>query len=479
MGDRPQEVGGWRETGKAAGVWVEVGRQLTIAWPMILTNLVAYAIIVLSIMFVGHLGELELSSASFANSLASITGFTVMQGLGSALETLCGQAFGAKSYHLLGTYLQAAVAVLVLIGMPITVLWWNMDTVLIWLGQDPTIATMAGLYLRTLTPALFAAAITQPLIKYLQTQSVVLPMMVCSVITFLIHIPISYLLVYEASFGGFCGGAIAVDISYWILLLQLIGYTVWKTRASEGHKTWNGFSGDALSLIFPFLRLAIPSTLMLCVQFWAFELLTFLSGLLPNPERELSFLSIFLNTAGLLFTIPFGLSAAASTRVSNELGAHNPRAAKSAMNVVLGLSTVQVTIIATCILLFGKLWIMAFSDEEEVIEYTSSAMPLLALSTVFDGIQGVLSGVARGCGRQDLCATMNIISVYGVGLPTAIILGFVCKLGAKGLFIGSLSGLGTYTCCLLVIILRTNWVKTVEEVQDRASDSQEPLLLPE
>lgn len=183
-------------------------------------------------------------------------------GLGTALETLCGQAFGAKRYHLLGKYLQAAVVTQVLVGIAIGIVWWNMYTLLIWVGQDPDIAKMAGLYLRTLTPGLFAQAVIQPVSKYLQTQSVVLPMMICSVITLLIHIPVSYLLVFKAV--GFVGGALAVDISYCVLLLQLLAYAAWTTtRDSAERKTWNGFSANSLSLIFPFLRLAVPSGLML------------------------------------------------------------------------------------------------------------------------------------------------------------------------------------------------------------------------
>lgn len=57
---------------------IEVKMALNIACPMIVTNLISYCIIASSLMFVGHLGELELSSAALGNSLCSVTGFTVM-----------------------------------------------------------------------------------------------------------------------------------------------------------------------------------------------------------------------------------------------------------------------------------------------------------------------------------------------------------------------------------------------------------------
>lgn len=102
---------------------------------------------------------------------------------------------------------------------------------------------------------------------------------------------------------------------------------------------------------------------------------------------DLSRLSLYICLLGTKY-----FYSVCSTRVSNELGANNPNAAKSAMYTVMGISAVQISILSTCILLLGNLWARAFSNVEEVTEYTSSAMPLLAVTYLFDGIQGVLSG---------------------------------------------------------------------------------------
>lgn len=56
----------------------EVVRQCWIAVPMICVNLMQYFVTVLSVMFVGHLGELELARASIATSLASVLGYYVL-----------------------------------------------------------------------------------------------------------------------------------------------------------------------------------------------------------------------------------------------------------------------------------------------------------------------------------------------------------------------------------------------------------------
>ncbi|XP_048599846.1 protein DETOXIFICATION 19-like [Brassica napus] len=79
--------------------------QIIYALPVIFTNLFIYCIPLTSVMFASHLGQLELAGATLANSWATVTGVTFMIGLSGALETLCGQGFGAENYRMLGLHL--------------------------------------------------------------------------------------------------------------------------------------------------------------------------------------------------------------------------------------------------------------------------------------------------------------------------------------------------------------------------------------
>ncbi|KAJ7212400.1 hypothetical protein O6H91_Y476800 [Diphasiastrum complanatum] len=76
-------------------------------------------------------------------------------GMGSALETLCGQAYGGKQFHLLGIYMQRALIVLNLAAILISFMWFYMGKILLMLHQDPAIAAKAGEYARWLIPGLF------------------------------------------------------------------------------------------------------------------------------------------------------------------------------------------------------------------------------------------------------------------------------------------------------------------------------------
>ena len=116
--------------------------------------------------------------------------------MSSALETLCGQAFGAKQYPLLGVHLQRAFCVLAISALPCGVLWYNMEALLLLIGQTPAVSHMASVYLRCLLPALAANVFIQPIVRFLQAQAITLPMAVCAATVLLLHVPINWLLIY-------------------------------------------------------------------------------------------------------------------------------------------------------------------------------------------------------------------------------------------------------------------------------------------
>ncbi|VAH31626.1 unnamed protein product [Triticum turgidum subsp. durum] len=71
---------------------IEVKKQLYLAGPLVVGSLLQNVVQMISVMFVGHLGELDLSSASIATSFAGVTGFSLLAGMSSSLDTLCGQS---------------------------------------------------------------------------------------------------------------------------------------------------------------------------------------------------------------------------------------------------------------------------------------------------------------------------------------------------------------------------------------------------
>ncbi|KAL2247004.1 protein DETOXIFICATION 1-like [Sesamum indicum] len=444
----------------------ELKRVSYIAAPMVTVSVLQYLLQVVSVIMVGHLGQLTLSSVAIATSLTNVTGFSLLSGLVCGLETLCGQAYGAKQYDKLRIYTYSAIFSLALVCIPVCVLWLFMEKLLVLMRQDPLVALEAQKYSLWLIPALFGGAISKPLIRYLQTQSLILPMLLSSFVVLCCHVPTSWALIYRLHMGS-TGAAVATSISNWLYVIVLVLYIKFSTSCKYTRLV---FSVDAFRAMRPFFRLALPSAVMVCLKWWSLEILVLLSGLLPNPELETSVLAICLTISTLHLTISYGFGAAASTRVSNELGAGNPHKARRAVLAVIFLSIIET--ISTSIVLFSCRHILgrAYSNEKQVVNYVAVMTPLICASTVTDSLQAAISGVARGSGWQHIGAYVNLGAFYLVGIPVALLLGFVEHLKAKGFWIGIVIGSILQSAILSVITGCTDWQKQATRARERITE---------
>ncbi|KDP34996.1 hypothetical protein JCGZ_09284 [Jatropha curcas] len=445
-------------------VFLQEGKKLGyIAAPMVVVTLSLQLINVISMMMVGHLGELALSSSAMAISFSIVTGFSLISGMASALETLCGQAYGAEQYRKLGNQTYSAIFSLILVAVAVSILWFNMEKFLILIGQDPLIAYEAGKFIRWLVPALFAYAIFQSLNRYYQTQSLIIPMVISSCVTISFHIPLCWSLVFKLGLRNL-GGALSISISNWLNVIFLVFYMKYSSACA---KTRVPISLELFQEVGEFFRFAIPSAIMICLQWWSYECVILLSGLLPNPQLETSVLSVCLLTIGTLYTIPYGLSAAVSTRVSNELGASNPQAARISVYSAMSITVIELILVSGTLFASKHIFGYIFSSEVEVVDSVSTIAPLVCLTVIIDGFQTVLSGVARGCGWQHIGAYVNLAALYLCGVPAAAILGFWLQLRGRGLWIGIQIGAILQTILLSVVTCYTNWEKQVIKARER------------
>ncbi|KAE8679751.1 putative MATE efflux family protein [Hibiscus syriacus] len=348
--------------------------------------------LVVSMTMAGHLGELPLSGIAIATAFCNVTGFSLLCGLSGGLETLNGQAYGAKQYHRIGSYTYCSIICALPICLPVS-----------------------------------------PLdVRFLQSQSLVLPLLYTSIATLCFHVSLCWVLVFESGF-GYTGAALAISFSYWfnvILLGFYMGYS------SSCQKTRTLQLKDVFMSVQEFFLFAVPSAVMACLEWWSFEILVLMSGLLPNSKLETSVLSICLSSDSLHYHIPLGISIAASTRISNALGAGNPQAAQ-VTSFVSVLHTLLETLIASSILfccrhVFGY----AYSSENEVVLKVAQIVPLVCLSFIADGLHATGCGIVRGIGWQHIGAYANLAAYYLGGIPAGILCGFVLKLRAEGLWIG-------------------------------------------
>ncbi|WZZ28500.1 hypothetical protein YC2023_011901 [Brassica napus] len=462
---------------------IETKLLFKLAAPAVIVYMINYLMSMSTQIFSGHLGNLELAAASLGNRGIQVFAYGLMLGMGSAVETLCGQAFGGRKYEMLGVYLQRSIVLLTLTGVLLTSIYVFSENILLFLGQSPEIASAASLFVYGLIPQIFAYAVNFPIQKFLQSQSIVAPSAYISTATLFIHLLLSWLAINQLEI-GLLGASLVLSLSWWIIVAAQCVYIVTSERCRE---TWGGFSVQAFSGLPSFFKLSAASAVMLCLETWYFQILVLLAGLLENPELALDSLSchscsslfippafclkkikilhsqvfksdlgksqsgsnllvkttsIFtiLTIAGWAFMISVGFNAAISVRVSNELGAGNPKSAAFSVIIVNIYSLITSVILAIIVWLCRDVLSYAFTEGEEVSAAVSDLCPFLAVTLVLNGIQPVLSGE------------------YILKFHT---------LQTKGIWTGMIGGTLIQTVILVWVILRTDWTKEVEEASKR------------
>lgn len=131
--------------------------------PVAAVNCVVYVRAMVSVLCLGRLGGLELAGGALSIGFTNITGYSILFGLASGMDPVCSQAFGSKNSELIGISLQRTILILLSACVPISLLWLNLESIMLWLGQDASITAVASTYCLYSLPDLLTNSMLQPL----------------------------------------------------------------------------------------------------------------------------------------------------------------------------------------------------------------------------------------------------------------------------------------------------------------------------
>ncbi|KAG4200598.1 hypothetical protein ERO13_A05G222500v2 [Gossypium hirsutum] len=431
--------------------WVESKKLWLIAGPSIFSRLAMFSMTTITQSFAGHLGDLNLAAISIATTVIICITFGFLLGMASALETLCGQAYGAKQYQMLGLYLQRSWIVLFICSILLLPLFIFAAPLLKFMGQPTDVADQTGLVAIWLIPFHLSLPFQFTLQRFLQSQlKTAVIAWVCGV-ALAVHALISWIFVYKLRV-GIVGTALTLDFSWWLTVLGFFVYVVY----GGCPLSWIGFSTQAFSELWDFVKLSLASGVMILLENIYYRTFIIVSGYLHNTETAVDALSICMSIFGWESMIPLGFLAATGVRVANELGAGNAKGAKFA-TIVSVITSLAVGILFWLIIMaFHETLAMIFTSSSSVITMVNMYSTLLAFTIPLNCIQPVLSGVAVGSGWQSVVAFVNIGSYYLVGVPIGVLFGWL-QFGITGIWAGMLCGTVVQTLILAVITIKCKW----------------------
>ncbi|KAJ9693637.1 hypothetical protein PVL29_009548 [Vitis rotundifolia] len=239
-------------------IWEESKKTLRIAFPTMLFRVASFGMAVVTQLFVGHFGQIELVAYALIQTILVLFVSGILQGMSSATETLCGQAFGAKQYHMMGIYLQRTWIVNLIAAKIMLPLFIFATPIFRLLGQAEEISTVAGKISLWFIPYVYYLLFSRTIQRYLQAQLKNMVVGWLSAFSFVFHVLLSWIFVSKLKL-GIPGAMSALNISSWLVVIAQFVYVL----GGWCPETWKGFTTAAFANLLPVIKLSISSGVML------------------------------------------------------------------------------------------------------------------------------------------------------------------------------------------------------------------------
>ncbi|KAJ7591071.1 mate-domain-containing protein [Mycena floridula] len=447
------------------------------ALPVFITHLLEYSLITASVVSIGHMNVTALAAVTLGSMTASISGFSIIQGLSSALDTVLPSAWTSKQPALVGLWTHRMVVVMSISLIPMFIIWFKSEGILLLLRQDPEVARLAAIYLHWVSLGLPAYAFNCISRRYFQSQGLFSVPTRITCIVAPVNAGLSWLLVWgpEPVRLGYIGAPIATAVSFNLVSLLSIGYAILflpKWNRLNGKSAWHPICRRSFKNLGILVHLGLAGVAQTASEWWAWELAALAASQIS--PLALATQSILLVSASTAYQGPFSIGIASSVRIGNLLGEGQANRANVVANASIALGLAFATLTCTMFLIFRNSWAYMFNDDPVVVTLVASILPLVGLFQFFDGTAAVTGGILRARGKQVIGALLNLSAYYIIGVPFGLFLAFYPKLqmGLQGLWIGLTISLLYCACFGTWICLRTDWDEEVSKVRGRFAKEQ-------
>jgi MATE family multidrug resistance protein len=164
---------------------------------------------------------------------------------------------------------------------------------------------------------------------------------------------------------------------------------------------------------------------------------------------------IALQTAAILFMVPFGISLAATVRVGHAVGRGDPIATRRAGFAALALGAAIMVALTLIVLVFRNLIPLLFLGDAataagETAWLAGTLLLIGATWFVADGIQSIAAGALRGLNDTRVPLLYAALCFWLVGFNSAYALAFWSGIGVFGVWIGFSLSLWLFALLLTV-----------------------------
>lgn len=440
---------------------------LSLAWPVVLTEVGWIMMGVVDTIAVGPLGPAAIGAVGTGSGIF----FALMVlGIGTlfALDTFVSQGFGGGRVQECHRWLVAGLWLAVLLSVVLMAAGALCVALLPAFGMTPEVRDLLAPYLSHLlwsAPPLLLYSVFR---RYLQAMHQVRPIVVAIVVANMVNVVANWVLIY-GHFGfpalGVVGAAWATVASRAVLMLALWWVVVRAERVRPSGLHDVSFGPD-LERIWRLARHGLPAAFQLMLEVGVFAAASVLAARISPAAAGAH--QVALQIAGFFFMVPLGLSSAAAVRVGHAVGRGDPAAARLAGWTAVALALAVAACVATLLLAMPRLLLGIFTDDVAVLAMGATLLAICAAFQPFDAVQAVGTGALRGLGDTTTPALLNLAGHWLAGLPLGYVLCFTLGWGLPGLWVGLATGL-TLVGLAIVLVWQRRSVPPIAIVPQEAT----------
>ncbi len=433
----------------------EGGSLLTLAGPIIISQLGGIGMNVMDTVMIGRLGAESLAALAIANGLHM---FTLILCMGTLLgmSPLVSQAFGAGNRRECRRVLVQGLWLAAVLALPVTLFSFFGYPVAVVLGQPDSVAVLAGGYLAAVAAGVLPFLLFTAFRQFLEGMNLTRPAMVITFIGLGVNYWGNRLLIYGAGGWlepmGVVGSGWSTTIVRWAMLGAMLLYAVWNPRLHPFRGVRRRLERDLFRRI---AVIGLPAGLQLGLEMGFFAACAVMMGWFG--ALELGTHQITLNIAASTFMVALGLSIAGSIRVGQRLGAGDQAGVRGATLATYALATGSMAVFAILFLVVPRTLLGFYTDDPQILALGAALLGMAALFQIFDGAQVAGICVLRGAADTRVPTVMAALAYWGIGVPAAYLLGFHSPLGPVGVWAGMAVALASASVLLLWRVRRVIW----------------------
>ncbi|QYA24058.1 MATE family efflux transporter [Gramella sp. MT6] len=432
----------------------EFGKNLNIAYPVMLGQLGHVMVGLVDNLMIGRLGAAPLAAVSLGNALVFIA-MSMGIGFSFAITPLIAEADGADDLEGGRSYFHHGLILSTINGLLLFLLLLIAKPLLYYLDQPEEVVELAIPYLNIVALSMLPLMAFQAFKQFADGLSQTKYAMYATLLANIVNVVFNYLLIY----GIWIFPRLELEGAAWGTLISrfFMLWFVWeilrrKSKFIEYFK-WSKKEMIKWSIFKRILSLGFPTALQMLFEVAIFTGTIFLAGNLgTNPQAANQ---IALNLASMTFMIAVGLGVTATIRVGNQVGLKQYRELRRIGYSIFLLVFLIEAVFALLFILLKDILPVFYIDNVEVISLAAQLLIIAALFQLSDGVQVVILGALRGLQDVKIPTVICFISYWVIGFPVSFYFGQEEQLGSMGIWLGLLAGL---TSSALLLYFRFNYL---------------------